>query len=84
MIKQKTYYLENIYLCIVDIQDPSNLSSDLKCKENRQYDEHIPQKTQKCKGIHSTVQAPIIEIDSLYPVDLKKCWELILVSLLFL
>ena len=58
--------------------------SDLKCKEDRKYDEHIPHKTQKCKGIHSTVQAEIIEIDSLYPADLKKCWEPILVSWIFL
>ena len=35
------------------------------------------------KGIHSTVQTEIIEIDSLYPADLKTCWELILVSLIF-
>ena len=48
--------------------------SDFKCKEDRPYDEHIPHKTKKCKGIHSTVQAEIIEIDSLYPADLKKCW----------
>ena len=34
---------------------------DLKYKENRQYDEHIPLKTQKCKGKHLTVQAEIIE-----------------------
>ena len=57
--------------------------SDLKYKENRKYDEHIPHKTQKCKGIHSTVQAEIIEIDRLYPADYKKCWELILVSLIY-
>ena len=38
---------------------------------NRQYDEHIPGKTQKWKGIHLTDQAEIIEIDSLYPADLK-------------
>ena len=58
--------------------------SDLKCKENRQNDEHIPHKTQKWKGIHSTDQAEIIEIYSLYSADLKKCWELILISLIFL
>ena len=56
----------------------------IKCKEKRQfwYDEHIPRKTQKCKGIHWTDQAEIIEIDSLYPADLQMCWELILVSLI--
>ena len=53
-------------------------------KRKLQYDENIPDKTQKCKGIHSTVQAEIIEIDCLYPADYKKCWELLLVSLIFL
>ena len=46
--------------------------SRLKCKENRLYDEHIPHKSQKCKGIHSSVQAQIIGIDSLYPADSKN------------
>ena len=40
-------------------------------KKIAKYDEHIPNKTQKCKGIHSTVQAEILEIYSLYPADLK-------------
>ena len=35
------------------------------------------------KGMHSTVQTEIIEIDSIYPADLKTCWELILVALIF-
>ena len=39
---------------------------------------------QKCTGIQSTVQAEIIEIDILYPTYLKKCWELIPISLIFL
>mgnify|MGYP003692042979 CR=1 FL=1 len=29
-------------------------------------------KTQKCKGIHSIVEVKIIDIDSLYPIDIKK------------
>ena len=36
----------------------------LKIQENPQYDENIPHKPQKCKGIQSTVQAEIIEMDS--------------------
>ena len=48
------------------------LGLDLKFKENRQYNEHSPYKTQKCKNIHSTVQAEIIDIDSVYPADLKN------------
>ena len=60
-----------------------SLAVDLNCKENRQYDEHITHKTQKCKGIHSIVQAKIIEIDSLHAADLKMCWEPILVLLIF-
>ena len=59
------------------------LGSDLKCRENHQNDEHIPHKTQKCKGIHTTFQVEITEIDNLYPADLQKCWKLILVSLIF-
>ena len=43
--------------------------SDSKCEENRQYNEYFPHKTQKCKGIHSTVQTKIIEIGNLYPTD---------------
>ena len=50
----------------------------------RKYDEHFPRLTRKCKGKHSTIQAEIIKIDSINPADLKKCWELILVSLIFL
>ena len=45
------------------------LCSDLKCKENPQYDQHIPQKTLKCSGINSTFQAEIIEIESIYAAD---------------
>ena len=41
------------------------------------------EKLKNFKGIHLTDPAEIIEIDSLYPSDLKKCWELILVSLIF-
>ena len=41
---------------------PTKPCRDLKCKENRQYDEHIPQKNQKYKSIHSTVQAEIIDL----------------------
>ena len=67
-----------------DFYDSTKPCSDLKCEENRQYDEHIPHKTQKCKGIHSTVKAENIEIESLYFADLKQFWELILVSLIFL
>ena len=44
----------------------------MKCKESRLYDEHIPHKIPKCKGIHSTVQAEIIEINGLYHADFKK------------
>ena len=66
---------------MVDFLYSTKPCSDLKCKENPQYDEHTPHKTQKCKGIHSTVQADII---SVHPADLKKCWEPILVSLIFL
>ena len=80
-----TCHLEYINLCINDFfKDTTKLRSDYKCKENRQLGEHIPHKTQKCKGIHSTDQAEIIQIDSLYSADLKKCWELILVSLVVL
>ena len=71
MIKLKTHHLENIHLCIMNFLDLTKPCSDLKCKENRQYDEHIQHKTQKCKGIYSTVLDEIIEIDSLYPADLK-------------
>ena len=40
-----------------------------------------PYKTQKCKGIHSTCQAEIIDIDSfLYPVDLWKSAGSLLMS----
>ena len=52
---------------MINFYDSTKPCSDLKCKENRKYDEHIPHKTQNCKGIHSTVQSEIIEIDSLYP-----------------
>ena len=41
-------------------------------KENLQYDKHIPHETQKGKGIYSTIQAEITEIDSLYPAVFKK------------
>ena len=44
----------------------------------------IQYKIQKCKGIHSIVQAEIIEIDSFHPADKKKCWEPILVLLILL
>ena len=62
----------------------TNPRSKFKCKENRQYDKYITHKTQKCKGIHLTVQAEIMNIISVHPADFKKCWELILVSLIFL
>ena len=45
----------------------TNHRSDFKCKENRQYDDHIPHKTQTCKGIHLTVQAEIININNIHP-----------------
>ena len=51
---------------------PTKPYSGLKCKENRQYNEHIPPKTKTCKDIHSTVQAKIIEIDSLHPAKFIK------------
>ena len=72
--KLKIYHLENLDLCIIDFRYQTKLRSDLKFKDNRHYDEHISYKTQKCKGIHSTVQAEIVEIYNLYPVDLEKCW----------
>ena len=46
---------------MIDFYDSTKPCSDLKCEENRQYDEHIPHKTQKCKGINSTIKAEIIE-----------------------
>ena len=63
----KTCYLENIDLCIMDFLLPNEPRGDLQCIENRQNDEHIPQQTQNCKNLHSTYQAEIIYIDSLYP-----------------
>ena len=42
------------------------------CKENRQYDEQIPRKTQKCKGKHLTVQVEIVNINCVHPADFKK------------
>ena len=67
----KTYPLENIDL-FLDFKDPSKPRSDLKCDENRPYDEHSPYKTQQFKGIHSTVKGEIIDIDSLYSADLEN------------
>ena len=55
---------QHIDQCMIDLYDSTKPCSDLKCEENRQYDEHIPHKTQKCKGIHSRGQDIIIEIDS--------------------
>ena len=63
-------------------QDKTNLAVTLNVTKNRQYDGHIPYKTQKCKGIHLTVKAQIMTINSLHPADFKKYWELILVSLI--
>ena len=60
------------------------LRSDFKCKEIRKYNEHIPHKTQKCKGIHLSVQVEIMNIIRVHPADFKKCWKLDLVSLTFL
>ena len=51
-----------------------------KCKENSQYDEHIPHQTQKCNDMHLTVQAEIVNIDSVHPADFEKCREFVLVS----
>ena len=34
---------------------------------------HVPHKTKKFKGLHSTDQVEIMNIDSFYPADLKKC-----------
>ena len=45
-------------------KDTTNLRS-----ENRHYDEHIPHKTQKCKSIHLTVQAAIMNINSLHSAN---------------
>ena len=64
IIKPKTYHLEYIDLCIIYFLGTANLRNDFKCKENRQYDEHILHKTQKFKGIHLTVQAEIMNITS--------------------
>ena len=65
-------------------KDPTTSRSDLKCKENRQYDEYIPYKTQKYKGIHLTVLAEIISILKFIICRLKNTyWELILDSLIF-
>ena len=44
------------------IRNPSDWWFE-KCKENRQYNEHIPHKTKMCKGIHSTVQVEMIDIE---------------------
>ena len=52
--------------------------------KNRQYDKHNPHKTKKCKDIHLTVQAEIMNINSVHHEGFKKCCELILVSLNFL
>ena len=41
IIKLKTYQLENIDLFLIDFKDPTKPCSDFKCKENRQYGEHI-------------------------------------------
>ena len=54
MIKLKTHnslkhtYVYNSFL------RPTKPRSE--CKENHQYDDRIPHKAHKCKGIHSTVQ----------------------------
>ena len=60
IIKLTTYYFENIDMCINDLLTRTLLRSDLECKENRQYDEHILHKTYKCKDLHSPVLAEII------------------------
>ena len=36
------------------------------------YDEHILNKTQRCKDKHLIVQVEIMNIDSLHPADLKS------------
>ena len=71
IIKLKRYHLEYIDLCINNFLDTTNLRIDLKCKEIRQYDKHIPHKTQRCKGIHLTVEAEIMNNNSVHPVDVK-------------
>ena len=58
--------------------------NDLKCNENYQYNEHIPHETHMCKGIHPIVLTEILNMDSLYPAELKSCWEHTLVSFLIL
>ena len=60
--RTETSRFENIDLCMINFYDPTKPCSDLKCKENRQYDEHISHKTQKSKGIHSTVQAELLKL----------------------
>lgn len=39
--------------------------------EKKQYSEHIPYQTQKCKGIQLTVEVKKFNIGSDYPIDLK-------------
>ena len=58
-----------MYSCFLDT---NNVRSDFEYKEKRQYDEHISHKTQKCKCIQLTLQAEIMKINSLHPLDLKK------------
>ena len=72
MIKLKTYNSEYIDMCILRHCKHRQhlLDFDFKFKENRQYDEHIPHKTQKCKGIHfKNVQAEIMNIYTVHPAD---------------
>lgn len=55
-----------------NLLEPTQPCSDLKCKDNCQLDELIPQIIQ---GIHSSAHAEIIDIDIIYPVNLKKSAE---------
>lgn len=41
-------------------------------KKNHQSYEHISHKTQKCKGLHSTIQAEIMNINSLLYLQIQK------------
>ena len=80
IIKLKTYHIK-IDLCITNFEYSTNHYNDQSQSLIRLA---YPHKTQKCKVIHLTVKAEIFEIDSLYPADLKKCWELIMISVIFL
>ena len=63
---------------------PTKLCSDLKCKEFSNTTSIFHIKLKIVREYTQSIQANIIEIDSLYPADLKKCLDLILVSFIYL